>query len=287
MEFIYNEVSTINNFIESCSVGMNFCDTLLLGDLYLSHEGKTSRESSTGNNSGRYKEGSGFRAWQHNPIKRATYLGAKKYMPDDASRKIVNSFREKVSDHSKEVETGKTYCKKHYESPSFGEFTVNDMRKAMNDKKTKDEFMKTFFNDKKEENTESSTSKESSKSIWDRTEKGGKDKPNISVPERIAKDAQSAVNDLVRGANTALEGMKKRDKRLNKNRAEGLSDEELRSRINRLELERRYNSLTSNDTNTGYDRTMRVLNTFGSIASVGSNVVSIIAGIKNLENRKR
>lgn len=52
-------------------------------------------------------------------------------------------------------------------------------------------------------------------------------------------------------------------------------------------MEKEYNQLTAKDTQSGYDKTMRILNTVGTAVSVGAGVVSIVAGVKNMKAGKK
>ena len=99
--------------------------------------------------------------------------------------------------------------------------------------------------------------------------KGGKDKPNKSPAQVITKESENAI----RNATDILKVAKKNSK--SSNRAEGISDEELRKRISRLKLENEYNSLT--EVETGMDRAIDALQVIGSVAAVGASA-AVIAG---------
>lgn len=125
--------------------------------------------------------------------------------------------------------------------------------------------------------------KKENKKLWTRNIKQGKDKPNTSAVEYIARNSKSIVDETVKTGKTIATEVENARKRRNfKNNAEGKSDQELRDRINRIRLEREYNSLTNDDTSRGYEAAMNVLNVAGSVASVALAAVGIAATIKTI-----
>lgn len=126
--------------------------------------------------------------------------------------------------------------------------------------------------------------KKENKKLWNRNIKQGKDKPNTSAVEYIARNSKSIVDETIKtGKTIATEAENARKRRNFKNNAEGKSDQELRDRINRIRLEREYNSLTNDDTSRGYEAAMNVLNVAGSVASVALAAVGIAATIKTIK----
>ena len=111
-----------------------------------------------------------------------------------------------------------------------------------------------------------------------RTEKVGKDKSPKSKAEILSKDINTTINEIVTGTNKVL-SLKNKSK-LNTKK---LSDEQLSRAIRRIELERRYNSLTSEETNKGRNRVMNVLEILGSVTAVATSGVTVAAGIYNLK----
>lgn len=65
-----------------------------------------------------------------------------------------------------------------------------------------------------------------------------------------------------------------------------LSDAELRSRINRLEMERRYTTLTEPDLASGYEVAVDILNTIGTVVGITGGVLTIYATVKNSNKTK-
>jgi hypothetical protein len=125
--------------------------------------------------------------------------------------------------------------------------------------------------------------KKDNKKLWNRNIKQGKDKPNTSAVEYIARSGKTIADETIKTGKTIATEVENARKRRNfKNNAEGKSDQELRDRINRIRLEREYNSLTNDDTSRGYEVAMNVLNVAGSVASVALASVGIVAAIKSI-----
>lgn len=293
-------MSTIINFLDTANLGQTFIDAFLSDSLR--HDGVKER-------SGRYDYGSGARPYQHDPHERELYLSVKqngtafglrngfsKESADRMARTVVdnwdidmnsistgdeylNSYREKYS-------IGKNvYERKKYASPVFNTNPSNEeLTSIKNRKKLEKEVRDSFETESKSSNSNQNQngSKTTKKDPWARTEKGGKDKPNISPAERTARDIKNTTDDLINGASKTLKSMY--DNKKLKNNAKGLSNEELRDRIARIRLEKEYNQLTAKDTHSGYEKTMRILNTIGTIVTVGAGAVSIAAGVKNMKS---
>lgn len=94
----------------------------------------------------------------------------------------------------------------------------------------------------------------------------------------VSRLSDNVSSEFTKAYKTLHESKYKHD-----NRAEGLSDDELRYLINRVQLEQRYNELTMPPKSKGYDRVMSALNMFGTAASVTATGVSVVAGIKELK----
>jgi hypothetical protein len=125
--------------------------------------------------------------------------------------------------------------------------------------------------------------KKNNQKLWERNIKQGKDKPNTSAVEYIARNGKTITDETIKTGKTIATEVENARKRRNfKNNAEGKSDQELRDRINRIRLEREYNSLTNDDTSRGYEVAMNVLNVAGSVASVALAAVGIAATINSI-----
>lgn len=117
--------------------------------------------------------------------------------------------------------------------------------------------------------------------LFDQSIKGGKDKPNISPAEKITKETKNSIDNAQSVVRSA--GKIRRMSNPQENRAKGLSDEELRKRINRINLERQYNDLTAQDTAKGYEVAAEVLSIAGSVASIAVSAATVYALTRNLK----
>ena len=213
----------------------------------------------------------------NNPSKfRADVKPESRTVSYDSDTSSINSNDNYNNSKKKKYGTDTSLSSGQYLSPSVK--AGEDFFKSVKDKK----YTQTEPQKPKSIDSNQNDSETTKKDIWARTEKGGKDKPSISLAERTARDVKSTTDDLINGTTKILNNMKSNRKM--KNNAKGLSNDELRERIARIRLEKEYNQLTSNDVNTGYDKTMRVLSALGTAVSVGAGVVSIVAGVKNMKS---
>lgn len=83
---------------------------------------------------------------------------------------------------------------------------------------------------------------------------------------------------------------KKRYNAKSESDAKSMSDQELRSKINRMNLEKRYVNLSKNLSKNTNSKTSRVLNTASKLAKIGSDAAGKITNdgykLKNLDNQK-
>lgn len=111
--------------------------------------------------------------------------------------------------------------------------------------------------------------------MFDQTIKGGKDKPNISPAEQMIKQlgkiAESS-SDIVKASERIQKGKGNSD-----SPAKKMSDEELRKAINRMELERRYDSLSANDTYDGFQKATDILSIVGGVVGIAGGLATIYA----------
>lgn len=119
-------------------------------------------------------------------------------------------------------------------------------------------------------------------SAFDKTIKIGKDKSPVSPAEKVTRDASSAI-DSARKGTSAARSIKQRYSKKPKNDISKMSDQELRQKVNRMNLERQYNDLTSKDTEKGFDTAMDVLDVAGSVVGIAGGAAGIIATILMLK----
>lgn len=106
------------------------------------------------------------------------------------------------------------------------------------------------------------------------TIKNGKDKPNISPLEKDIQETKkimSTIRDMRSGR-----GGSKRVRRTGFKEPGELSNEDLRKYIERLNLEKSYDSLTMKDVKTGMDYADDILSIAGSVASIAAVTYMII-----------
>lgn len=119
---------------------------------------------------------------------------------------------------------------------------------------------------------------------WKRDKKQGKDKAPTSSAEQLAKGVDTITKETTRVGNRLINRAESRARQKNSvNRAKGKSDEELRRTVNRIRLEREYNSLTEPEISNGYSTARNILETIGSVSTIALAATGIYATIKNLK----
>ena len=117
----------------------------------------------------------------------------------------------------------------------------------------------------------------------DESIKDGKDKPNISPAERVLKETKKAGESAstVAGRFERKQQAKQRaaERERKKKEMQKLSDEELRRRINRLNLEKQYSDLTREDTDVGRWTIQEKIDLGTDVASIALNLVTIGATV--------
>lgn len=109
--------------------------------------------------------------------------------------------------------------------------------------------------------------------------KGGKDKPNVSPAEKMLSETGKITDNAGKIGKTV-------NKAIYKNKdfdhTKTLSDDELRKRINRLNLEKQYEQLMFEDYNRGHVTADDILQTCGSVVQVGVSVATMVTLAKSL-----
>lgn len=114
--------------------------------------------------------------------------------------------------------------------------------------------------------------------------KVGKDKPKKSKAEVLVGDTSKSAQDITNNLSNVLSTIRKYDKK-GKDQKITLSDKELSDAIRRLELEKRYNSLTTAQKQSGYEKAMDALSLIGSTTAIAASSVAVAAGIYNIKKR--
>lgn len=105
--------------------------------------------------------------------------------------------------------------------------------------------------------------------------KGGKDKPNVSPAEQAFKK----LNDISENAEKIDRVIQKKKSLSHPRESKQLSDEELRKRINRMNLEKQYDQLKAEDTERGKMTTKDLLETIGAVTAIAASTATIAANI--------
>lgn len=109
--------------------------------------------------------------------------------------------------------------------------------------------------------------------------KAGKDKAPVSPAEKTAKESQRMV-DETRGIAQAVRRIKQRNAQTED--LSEISDAELKARINRLNMERQYATLTTEETGQGLETVADILAIVGGTVAIVGGVVTTVATIKNM-----
>lgn len=119
--------------------------------------------------------------------------------------------------------------------------------------------------------------KEKAKKWFEPSVKVGKDKPNVSPAEKVGKEAGNIASE-VKNIGRVVSKTKPKDRP-----SKHMTDEELKKRIARLELERRYDSLSSEDVSRGKLEFDDIMSMVGSTLAVGLSAVTLYATIRNVK----
>lgn len=106
---------------------------------------------------------------------------------------------------------------------------------------------------------------------------------NIKKASSIASDSSKIVNELKKTNDSIGSAIRsgKKIKDLNK-----MTDQELRTKVNRMDLEKRYSDLTSNQRSRGQSYVGLVLDLAGSALTVTGSALAIALSIQQLKKRK-
>lgn len=176
-------------------------------------------------------------------------------------QKVINTEYEDVETSKKEEKT-----KKKYKEPS----AEKDM-----DQKTATETIKadTEYRKAVKENIEAQTKTPTS--------------AEFQKAANNARQAATGIENVSKGVDKAWNSLHEA-KYANEDRSKnvrGLTNDELRKTIERIELDQRYNKLTMPPKSKGYDRTMAALAFLGSAATVTATGLSIAATYQSLKKR--
>lgn len=124
----------------------------------------------------------------------------------------------------------------------------------------------------------------------DQTVPNGKNKPNISPAEKLARDSSNLASGgkeltrAIRDVDPRVKQKKEAAESKQLKKARKMSDQELRDSINRIKMEREYASLTTKETKSGYDKAMNILEISGKVLFVVATALSIASTVKKMKH---
>lgn len=117
---------------------------------------------------------------------------------------------------------------------------------------------------------------------------GAEDNSN-KMSEKTYKSTMDILNaaKTISNETANLAAPKKGSKIVNKKNYKNMSDEELRKKVNRLQLERQYGDLTGDNkyVMTGREKVRETLQTVGSLITIAGGVVGIVYTVNKLKNK--
>jgi len=109
----------------------------------------------------------------------------------------------------------------------------------------------------------------------------GKGKPNISPAKVGVREASNTVNSI----QTITSNAERLQRSKRKEDFSSMSDDELRKRINRLQLETQYAALNDRNTQAGFERTQAVLGIVGGTLAIATSAITIGEAIQKARGR--
>lgn len=117
-------------------------------------------------------------------------------------------------------------------------------------------------------------------------------KAKQEIHSNVAKDygnLRSVLNDtagIARNSNNINDRYAKRKQEKLKSSMDlsSMSDEEIRQAVNRLNLERNYKSLMTENVSSGRERLSNILSTAGDVLAIGGSVAGIAMAIHNIRS---
>ena len=109
----------------------------------------------------------------------------------------------------------------------------------------------------------------------------GKGKPSTSVAKITTREASNAVNSA-QSISSNAERLRRSNHKEDLSR---MSDDELRKRINRLQLESQYESLNDRNTQAGYEKTQAILGIVGGTLAIATSAITIGEAIQKARGK--
>ncbi len=128
--------------------------------------------------------------------------------------------------------------------------------------------------------------KDGEKNIGGGKGKGGENTINnytrSSTTRGILNDASTGFNAAARGAGSIENYAKGKLSKKQRSALDNMSDVELKARVNRMNLEKQYADLSSNNVARGASAAKMILEVAGSLTVIGSSAIGIAVGIDQL-----
>lgn len=129
----------------------------------------------------------------------------------------------------------------------------------------------------------------------------GEAKPNSSKEKDNSKDNSQQIKNDVRGAKNDANSLTEASKKLTNigkkhdpkikqvgekasRDAKKMSDQELRETINRIKMEREYQSLKESEVSSGWDKANDILDIVGTVVLIAGNIASLYLAYKSLKH---
>lgn len=123
------------------------------------------------------------------------------------------------------------------------------------------------------------------KKAFDQNIKAGKDKAPISAAEKVSKETRAGLDEASKLAG-GISRMQRSRVSKNMISPKSMTDEQLKSSIERLRMEKAYQELASADVDVGANHVKDIIDTIGAGVGVATSIISIIAAINNAKGGK-
>lgn len=112
---------------------------------------------------------------------------------------------------------------------------------------------------------------------FDQNQKAGKDKPPQSRAERVSRESKNIASEISKIMKTITRVRSASDPNSPYNKAKKYSNDELKKKIERLNLEKQYVQLEKEVVSSGKFEAADVLDTVGSVLAIGASGATIYA----------
>lgn len=123
--------------------------------------------------------------------------------------------------------------------------------------------------------------------------KEGKGREDSSVAQRASKgllEIDRSAQEIIKNAkesNPKVQEQRAKQEKSQRQKAKQMSDKELRDSINRIKMEREYVSLTTKETETGYDKALEIVKKAEPWLKVATEVAGLVLLLYKIKNMKQ